>query len=148
MVTVKKVNKSKIEQLVRISYALDFEGFDKYHLEKFSYDEAVQKTVSMIEGVEELTPLKYYEVLYGSEPIGYFVFFKECLYSFCIAKSHRSKKNVLVDFWAEMKKIIDDVFVCLLHKNNTRAIAFLQKMGMKVVDIDFREKDLITFINI
>ena len=53
MVTVKKVDKERLEYLVRISYKDDIEGFNKYHLEKYSYEEAVQKTLGMAEGMAE-----------------------------------------------------------------------------------------------
>ena len=148
MVTVKEVQKDRLETLVRISYEQDYEGFDKFHTEKFDFESSVQKTLSMAEEMSEQVNLKYYEVLFNNTAIGYFIIFKECLYSFAIAKKYRVKAGVLKEWWALVKIMLERVFVCFLYKNNTRAISFLQRMGMKQTEGNFEDKNLITLVNI
>ena len=148
MVTLKETDKSQMERLLKIAYKDDVKGLAECYFGEVDFSGAVQESLRSIDFVEAQTPLTYYEVLYENLPIGYFVFFKECLYSFCIAKSHRSKKGVLLELWTEMKKVLDDTFVHLVNKNNRTAVRFVQKMGMKVIDTKFEDKSLITFINI
>lgn len=148
MVTVKKVDKERLEYLVRISYKDDIEGFNKYHLEKYSYEEAVQKTLGMAEGMAEQTELNYFEVLFNETPIGYFITFTECLYSFAIAKHYRVKYSVLNEWWELVKSTLASVFVCIIYRNNTRAISFLQRMGMVETESDFEDSNIITLVNI
>ena len=51
------------------------------------------------------------------------------LYSFGIHPDRRTKDN-LIDFWREIRKRHDN-FNCYLYSNNTRAIDWLKKCGMK-----------------
>jgi hypothetical protein len=51
------------------------------------------------------------------------------LYSFGIHPDRRTKNN-LIDFWKEIRKRHDS-FTCYLYSNNTRAIDWLKKCGMK-----------------
>jgi len=51
------------------------------------------------------------------------------LYSFGIHPKRRTKEN-LIDFWREIRKRHDS-FTCYLYSNNTRAIDWLKKCGMK-----------------
>lgn len=148
MVTIKEVEKSRLEKLVRISYEQDYAGFDKYHLEKYDFESSVQKTLLMIKEMNEQVVLKYYKVLFNNVPIGYFVVFKECLYSFAIAKNYRIKAGVLREWWALVKIMLERIFVCILYRNNTRAITFLQRMGMVETEGNFEDKNLITLVNI
>ena len=148
MVTVKEVEKGRLESLVRVSYNQDYEGFDKYHIEKFDFETSVQKTLSMVEEMGEQVNLKYYEVQFDNKAIGYFIIFKECLYSFAIAKNYRIKSGVLKEWWALVKIMLERIFVCILYRNNTRAISFLQRMGMKETEGNFEDKNLITLVNI
>ena len=148
MVTVKEVQKGRLEKLVRISYEQDYEGFDKFHVEKFDFESSVQKTLSMVDEMSDQVELKYYEVLFNNITIGYFIIFKECLYSFAIAKNYRTKAGVLKEWWALLKIMLERIFVCILYRNNTRAISFLQRMGMKETEGNFSDKNLITLVNI
>ena len=134
--------------MVRISYEQDYEGFDKFHVEKFDFESSVQKTLSMAEEMSNQIELKYYEVLFNNIAIGYFIIFKECLYSFAIAKNYRTKAGVLKEWWALLKIMLERIFVCILYRNNTRAISFLQRMGMKETEGNFSDKNLITLVNI
>lgn len=51
------------------------------------------------------------------------------LYSFGLHSERRTKEN-LIDFWREIRKRHDS-FTCYLYSNNTRAIDWLKKCGMK-----------------
>jgi hypothetical protein len=51
------------------------------------------------------------------------------LYSFGIHPDRRTKES-LINFWREIRKRHDS-FTCYLYSNNTRAIEWLKKCGMK-----------------
>ena len=148
MVTVKEVEKNRLETLVRISYEQDYDGFDKYHFGKYNFESSVQKTLSMAKEMSEQVELKYFEVLFNNIAIGYFIIFKECLYSFAIAKKYRIKAGVLREWWVLVKIMLDKIFVCFLYRNNTRAISFLERMGMRETEGNLEDKNIITLVNI
>ena len=148
MVGIKKISIDSLEELVRISYKGDVVGFNKYHVEKFDFEGAVERTMMMIRDMEDIIPCKYYSVMFNEKPIGYIVVFEGCLYSFAIAKEYRIKPGVLRAWWALVILILNNEFVCMLYKNNTRAIRFLRRMGMTEAEIDLGDKDLITLVNI
>lgn len=51
------------------------------------------------------------------------------LYSFGVHPDRRTRENLL-EFWKEIRKRHDN-FLCYLYSNNTRAIDWLKKCGMK-----------------
>lgn len=128
--------------LIRISYEGDNDLMDKYHIAKYDLDGAVKSTVQMVDDAEEVQPLKYHEVLLQKKAIGYFITFKNCLYSFGIGLKYRIK-DILIEWFAEVKKELGDTFICMLYDNNTRAIHHLQKQGMKIIAIN-KENKIIT----
>lgn len=68
---------------------------------------------------------------------------RKVLISFCIKKEYRNKDN-LIAFGEFMKREIGRHFDCYLYNKNTRAIRFLQAIGMNVV----KSNNLITLLSI
>jgi hypothetical protein len=89
--------------------------------------------------------LCYYKVIYQKKPIGYFVIFENTLYSFGINIKYR-KKDILLSWWQQLKKTLKKGFNCYLDEQNERAINFLEKNNMKVVEKD-EEHKIVTLIN-
>jgi len=70
-----------------------------------------------------------------SNEIGYVFYSKNRLISFCVKPEKRTKSN-LKDFGDFIKKTVGKHFNCYLFLNNSRAINFLMRMGMKVNKVD------------
>lgn len=145
MITIKKISKSELPKLVAISYEKDEELFDKYHIGKMNFPQAVLSTLDLIDDASKELKLSYYKVVYQKQPIGYFVTFDGYLYSFGISMRFR-KKDILVGWFVAVKKVLGLNFRAMLYENNTRAISHLEKQGMKVIDID-QETKIVTLQN-
>lgn len=133
MLTIKKITTFELPKMVQIAYEGDEELLDKYHVEKFNLEEAVESTVFMVDLTSEQVPMRYFKVEKDDEPIGYIVTFQNNLYSFGINIKYRTKE-VLIQFWEYIKDILGESFICMLYPNNSRAIEWLEKCGMEIVD--------------
>ena len=145
MITIKKISKSELPKLVAISYENDQELFDKYHVGQHNFPSAILSTLDLIDDASNQLRLSYYKIVYQKQPIGYFVTFDGYLYSFGIAMKYR-KKDILIEWFSHVKKVLGKTFRAMLYENNTRAISHLQKQGMKIVDID-PETKIVTLEN-
>jgi len=145
MITIKKISKSELPKLVAISYERDEELFEKYHIGKMNFPQAVLSTLDLIDEASQRFKLSYYKVIYQKQPIGYFVTFGDYLYSFGISMRFR-KKDILVKWFLGLRKVLGKQFKALLYENNTRAISHLEKQGMKIIDID-NETKIVTLQN-
>jgi len=145
MITIKKISKSELPKLVAISYEKDEELFDKYHIGKMNFPQAVLSTLDLIDDASQKLKLSYYKVVYQKQPVGYFVTFDGYLYSFGISMKFR-KKDILVGWFVAVRKVLGLNFRAMLYENNTRAISHLEKQGMKVIDID-QETKIVTLQN-
>jgi hypothetical protein len=135
MIYVKKIELKELPELVELSYKDDTDLFEKYHVAKMDLHRCVMSTLVMIGETARNYPLEYYKVLKGKKPIGYFIIFNECLYSFAINIHYRTKV-VLKNWWRHVLEILGKHFMCSLNANNTRAVKFLERQGMKVISND------------
>lgn len=145
MITIKKISKSELPKLVGIAYERDQELFEKYHVGKMNFPQAVLTTLDMIDDASKQFKLNYYKVIYQKQPIGYFVTFGNYLYSFGVSMQYR-KKDILIGWFLSVKKVLGKQFRALLYENNTRAISHLEKQGMKIIDVD-EETKIVTLQN-
>ena len=143
MVTLKKISLPEVVKGVAIAYDKDQDLFDKYHIGKCDFAGAVMSTVAMIREASKERNLSYYKVVYKQTPIGYVVVFPDFLYSYGINPKFR-KKEILVDWWGQVRKLLGRNFATQLYPNNTRAADFLVKNGMKAYE---QENDTILFVN-
>jgi hypothetical protein len=143
MITLKKISRIEVWPLVELSYQGDEELFQKYHIAKMRFEDCVKSTIEMIEAVAKIKDLSCYKVLFKKKAIGYVIAYKEFLYSYAINVNFR-KKEILVEWWEQVKRLIGKQFATGLYENNTRAIDFLKKQGMSVVG---KERDMIILIN-
>lgn len=73
------------------------------------------------------------DCIFKRNDIGYIFYSGNILISFCIKPEHRTKENV-VKFGDYIKSELGSHFKCFLYNVNTRAINFLQKIGMTKQD--------------
>lgn len=133
MITLERISKNELRPLVEKSYINDEELFNKYHVGKFNLRQCVEKTVEMVEEMGEVKDLNYFKVVCDGVGIGYVVTFENILYSFAIAMEYR-KKDILIEWWDRVNEILGQEFYALLYKNNIRAVEFLKRQNMKVLD--------------
>jgi len=145
MITLTEISLSELRKYVEIAYRGDFDLLDKYWGEDFSLEEAVNETMFLINQVAQKIDVDCYSVENDGEEIGYVVKFPNNLYSFSININHRTKKN-LIEYWERIKEVMEDGFICFLYPQNTRAIKYLQRCGMKIVE--GVKQDLVTLLKI
>lgn len=146
MIRLTKISLFELPELIHLCYKDDSDLLQKYHLAPMDLGSAIESTFGMIYTASRIKKLSNYKVLYQKQPIGYVVTYEgNFLYSYAIAPKFR-KKNILIDWWHEIKKILDRDFATMVYDNNHRAVKFLEKNGMKVAARD-NEKGIITLIN-
>lgn len=145
MITIKKISVNELPILVKIAYDGDNDLFNKYVGNNSEYMTCVNGELMNIYELAKDKRLKYYKVCYQKKPIGYFVTFENCLYSFAININYR-KKDILLAWWDKVKKTMNTGFGCYLYKKNERAINFLKRNRMKVVE-ENDEYDSVFLIN-
>lgn len=136
-----------LPELIRIAYEGDSELLEKYHVDKFDLMGAVASTMYMIEKTVqyENKEMDYYQVSYNETPIGYVCTYPNTLYSFGINIAYRTK-DILIEWWKNVKELFDGGFVTMLYNNNGRAINFCKRQGMEVVE--GMEEEFVTLLNI
>jgi hypothetical protein len=100
--------------------------------------------MGMINEMSEQRKLTYYKVLWQKKPIGYVVVFQDFLYSFGINIKFRVSK-ILSSWWDEVVKALNGRFICMLFSNNTRAIEYLKRRGMRILDEKEHSVTLVKF---
>lgn len=146
MITLKKISLYELPELIYLCYKGDDDLLNKYHIAKLDLETAVQSTFGMIHTASRIKKISCYKVVYQKQPIGYVVTYGgNFLYSYAIAMKFR-KKDILKNWWNEVKKILDEDFSSMLYSNNVRAVEFLIKNGMKVMQED-KQNQVLTFIN-
>lgn len=143
MVTIKKISKPELATLIQSSFEGDNDLIEKYRPVEMTMEETIADIEERINETSKEQKLDYYKVICHKEPIGYFVTTERFLYSFAINIKFR-KKDILTNWWQQVKSVLGENFRCMLYENNERAIHFLEKNGMR-----FWEQDgnVITLIN-
>lgn len=144
MIRLVKISKPELLESVAISYEGDNDLFEKYHIAQMDFMNCVVATMGMILDTAKEKDLTYYTVMYNKNKIGYVVVFEDFLYSYGINIKFR-KKNILISWWAEVVKIMKGKFITMLYLNNERAISFLKKQHMVVMQED-KENNYITLM--
>ena len=144
MVKLVKISKPQLLESVAIAYENDTELFEKFHVAPMDFMNCVLATMGMIMDTANEKELRYYNVIYNKQIIGYIVEFDDFLYSYGININFR-KKDILIAWWAEVTKVMHGKFMTMLYCNNFRARQFLEKQRMQVVQED-KENNYVTFI--
>jgi len=145
MIRLTKISKSELPMLIVKSYTGDTELLEKYHIAKFDLPGAVLAELSRVEEMSKAKKIDCYKVIHEKQPIGYVVTFGNTLYSFSINIKFR-KKDILIGWWNEIKKVLGKNFVCNIYNNNTRCIEFLKKQQMEIIEVN-KEHNFVTLLN-
>jgi hypothetical protein len=136
--SIKSMKKSELKQFINIGFH-DDDDLINY------YDEScvVNKPEDMVNNTDDklkeypiyFKNTKAYKVVYQDEPVGflYMVNDPNILVSFALNKEFRTKEN-LVHLFDLIKMKMDNNFVCMLFRINSRAINWLKKCGMEVCE--------------
>jgi hypothetical protein len=133
MVTISKISKPQLNDLVLLAFKDDHDLIDKYHVVNWNLQTSVNDTLSRIDQTSKEYKLTYFKVLVNKIPVGFFVIGDKLLYSFGININYR-KKDVLLEWWSLVKQELNNNFIAMLNEKNTRAIEFCQKQGMDILD--------------
>lgn len=147
MVTLELIPLEELKEVISISYLDDGDLFEKYHINPtFTFEECVNSTFDMIVNNGYDRDIKFYKVVFESKSIGYVVVFDGFLYSFGINIEYRGK-DILIEWWKKVKEVLPETFVCMLYDNNIRAIDFLKKNGMEIIENELLEDNVVILIN-
>lgn len=133
MILFQPITEEQLPQAITFSYEGDTYGLATYYGTPCTVDEAVQLTMVSIIFFECDYALSYFNILCDGEFIGYMITSGTLLYSFCITKKYRSRK-ILTDWWSRVVDFIGTDMTCILPSSNIRAINFVKRRGMKIVD--------------
>lgn len=131
MIRLIEIPKSELKEYVQLAYIGDEELLSKYHIDNFTLLEAVNSTMDMVDVSAKTLRLTFFKVIFNDSSIGYVVVSGNHLYSFAIAIEYRTKQ-ILKEWWQRVTEILGQQFTCLLFSNNTRAIDYMKKRGMKI----------------
>lgn len=84
-----------------------------------------------------------WECYFRKNEMGYVFYKKGVLLSFCVKPEYRDRKNLNI-FSNFIRTELGNSFSCYLYNINTRAISFLEKMGLKKIE----SNNLITLLSI
>lgn len=130
MVELIKISFEELRDFVMVAYTQDDDLLNLYHVDKYNLEQAVDKTMEMIEITSKEVDMDYFGAVLNDDIIGYLCSFQNNLYSFGINKVYRNKL-VLIEFWERIKEVLGNNFMTVLYPNNTRAINWAKKCGMK-----------------
>ena len=110
-----------------------FKFYDK-KADVTTLDELVSDVVRKVKDYFEVFPDTVFKVVIEKgKTIGYIVFKEATLISFGLAIEYRQRKY-LNEFFSLIKKELRGRFVCMLWSRNIRAVKFLMKNGLKILD--------------
>lgn len=146
MITIKKISLYELIPMIRLSYENDRDVMEKFHIRpNMELKECVDSTFDMIRDSSKLCQLAYYKIMTQKQPVGFFITAYKRLYSFGVGIKFR-RKDILTGWWVYVREVLGNEFVCSLYKNNTRAIAFLEKQGMRIAE-ERKEDNSVTLLN-
>ena len=147
MVNILEVPYESIEYFIYVAFREDEELLDKYHTVDKTLEECVNNLVKQIGEFIKYGTAKCYGIFYVGEPIGFSVIGDRFLFSFGI-DVHFREKDILLEWFDQLKFILGNEFVTWLYNDNTRAINFFERNGMDVVEENETYKTLVYINNL
>jgi hypothetical protein len=140
MLKLLKTNLTDLKQYIDIAF-----NEDKELIKYFDKSASVSDTDGMSNNVWDklkeyptyFSHVYCYKVFLNKEPIGFLFITKapNLLVSFSINKKYRNKE-VLKEYFDNICKELDNDFICMLFSENLRGINWLQKCGMKIIEVN------------
>jgi len=146
---------SDLLEVIKISYAGDKKGLDKYldplnSIEINSTEDAAFETHNkLMDFIKSGIELNCYIVLLNTEKVGYFCYFYNdkanayALVSFGMRMENRKQIELKI-FYSLIKNKISGKFYCQLWSKNERAIKWLIKCGMSYAGSQYYEQNELT----
>lgn len=134
--TTKTIPYSHLEPAVRIAFENDkdiFKFYDK-NVVVTTLDELVDDIVAKLKDYADVFPDTAFKIVVDkNKTVGYIVFKEDTLISFGLSVEYRQRKY-LNEFFALIKKELRGRFVVMLWSRNIRAVKWLMKNGLKILD--------------
>lgn len=142
MLSASKISISDMPEIVLASFKNDRALIEKYHVVNTTLSDCVKDTVERIKEAASVYELKYYVVKYGENKIGFFVTGENFLYSFALNIKYRTKE-IASKFWDLIVSKLPENFFSVMNLKNERAIKFLERNKMKIINTTEGETTLI-----
>ena len=129
-------NEIELKEAIKIAFIDDIDLVSKYHiLDNSSLEYCVEDTFNKIIKSSNEHVLEWYLIKEEDEIIGFTIVSigYNYLYSFGINIDYRYSV-VLNEWFSKIKVILQNHFICELWKKNERAINFLIKNGMEILE--------------
>ena len=130
----KEIPYTKLKDAIRVSFAEDKSIYDFFdpNVEVKNLEEIVTNILYKITTYNNAT---YFGIYDKEKLIGYFVYREKQLISFALTSEYRQRKY-LREFFKLIREEIRGHFMTLLWNKNVRAIKYLQKQGMEIININ------------
>lgn len=121
-------------ECIYVAFAGDKKLIEKYHLVGKNLDECVKDTYEKILETSKEIVLEKYAVIDEEVLLGYLVvsITHKFLYSFGLAIKKREYFSDL--FFQKISNLLSNDFKCILWTKNSRAIEYLKRNGMRIIE--------------
>lgn len=133
MVEISTIPPYILPLFIERAYSGDKELLETYHIVNGSLEFCVKEQVKIIRTQSRFDNLVFYGLKIADDIIGYMVIGENYLFSYCINIAYRTKV-VLMDWWAQVIDLFKGHFGTFLYKKNDRALRFMIRNGMEVID--------------
>lgn len=135
MVEFEEIEFESLKDYVVLGFGGDSELLERYQQLDTDFDATVSRNMSYITDSMEGKKFIFYRIMWEERPIGFTVLdvTDSFLFSFGINKQFRSWE-ILNEWWAYILMMFDGDFGCILWAKNSRAINFLTRQGMQVME--------------
>lgn len=132
----KEATYKELESAVRTAFADDKEIFKFYDKNAVvtNLDDLVQDVMRKLKEHVPIFPDTTFKTIWDKGKIvGYLAYKKETLISFGLCVEYRQRKY-LKEFFSIIKKELHGPFLCSLWSRNIRAVKWLMKNGLRILD--------------
>lgn len=128
----REITYDQLKEAIKIAFQGDIDIFKYYDpaIKVESVDQIVDDVSKKISDYEKFKMFGVYE---KNNLVGYFVSRGGLLVSFALSMPYRNRKYKRV-FFSLIKDHFKGLFMCFLWTNNQRAVGFLKKCGMRVLE--------------
>lgn len=136
----KKINTNQLKEAIKVAFSEDAKIVDFYdpHKKIEEVDDIVtdiSKKICEFKSGAKAEEVEIKGIYEKGNLIGYYVFKPSLLISFSLNIQYRTRP-FLNAFWGLIKRDMNSRFNCFLWSKNVRAIKFLQKRGMRIMQCD------------
>lgn len=137
MIHFEEITFKDLKPLVELGFGDDPELIETQQQFKTPLPVTIQRNLENIKNAESVFKFNYYRVKWSKKIIGFTVLSKKegLLFSFGINIKFR-KKEILIQWFRKTSELLGHFFACILWNQNFRAINFLKKQGMSVIDVN------------